>query len=95
MGVFLSGCPAPDELMRVEINGAGQVAAGNSFPTRSRRSFSVFGVLADTAVYYEKPEHCRAAANITRVQLPGSVATFLYYYTFPFSKFLNLQTARM
>jgi PBP1b-binding outer membrane lipoprotein LpoB len=28
MGVFLSGCQRPDELMRAAANGTGQVAAG-------------------------------------------------------------------
>jgi hypothetical protein len=53
MGVFLSGCQRPDELMRAAVNGTGQVAAGNSFP-RGVAVPSVFGVLADTAVYNEK-----------------------------------------
>jgi hypothetical protein len=28
VGIFLSGCQRPDELMRAAINGTGQVAAG-------------------------------------------------------------------
>jgi hypothetical protein len=61
--------------MRAAVNGTGQVAAGKYFP-RGVAVPSVFGVLADTAVYNKKIRACRAAANITRVQLPGSGATF-------------------
>jgi hypothetical protein len=65
--------------MRAAVNGAGQVAAGNSFP-RGVAVPSVFGVLADTAEYDEKSGPCRAAANITRVQLPG-VRSNIFYIT--------------
>src|SRR5579862_4809919 len=71
--------------MQSAVNVAGQVAAGKWFSHAESPFLSVFGGLADTAVYYGKSERCRAAADITRVQLPECGATFLYYYTFPFS----------
>ena len=63
----------------------GRSRRGNSFP-RGVAVPSVFGVLADTAEYNEKSGPCRAAANITRMQLPGSGATFsilLHFSVFP------------
>jgi hypothetical protein len=63
----------------------GRSRRGNNFP-RGVAVPSVFGVLADTAVYNEKnPGPAVQPQTFTRVQLPGSGATFLYYYTFPFS----------
>ena len=49
---------------------------------------SVCGVLAGTAAYNEKSGPCPATANLSRVQLPRSGATFLMLLHFP--GFLNL-----
>src|SRR5579859_5956845 len=63
----------------------GRSRRGNSFPTRSRRSFRFSASWPTLPYITKKIERCRAAEYITRVRLPESGATFLYYYTFPFS----------
>jgi hypothetical protein len=50
---------------------------------------SVGGVLGGTAAYNEKSGPCHAPANVARVQLPGSGATFFMHYTFPDCRILG------
>jgi hypothetical protein len=71
--------------MRAAVNGAGQVAAGNSFP-RGVAVPSIFGVLADTAVYITKKSGpCLQPQILRGYSCRGPEQHFLYYYTFSFS----------